>query len=390
MQNNKSSFLTKRIAPSVTNYQSKKTGIKFNLHTPQNNKPENLKQQEELKIQLASPRDNKSLLKKNKVKLPHSLVMMRNMKSSSHSLNNLYNFFAKADTDKGFIEFLKTPNGRFQTFLNIKSAANKDHIRFLNDMKSLNEDYDLSSDFENSFEYSGNLTNTEAYSENYDELDFSEEEHDYAENNIVNDLGDLSIKLSEMGLLDLSLDTVELTNNKINETSKQFPWLDIGRLDLASLTLRNSDSLNQIPLAVDMQSQNRSIDEILDAFDKDITSSLETVLKNNPRVSKQINKYIAETNFKNTDPEAILDFYIFASVKGYQEEANHVLMRALAEQAYTEEEAVDENGVEIFSKLFNFATELGLIGNVEEFSRNFHCGEKVLSYQINFRKLIPY
>jgi hypothetical protein len=180
----------------------------------------------------------------------------------------------------------------------------------------------------------------------------------------------LANRLGELGLENLAYKLIEKIDDNINTLNKKHPWISAQRLDFATAALRNSndyhDEITHLKTRVDRP--NLDIEKVLEIFKQDLDDTNDQAKVHNPKLVKLLKKFIDKTQFEYADATSIRDFYMYASITGYQEEANKVLMKGIAAQ--NEDPRRTNTSNDVLDKLFAFAVKEKLIENPEQFIQN--------------------
>lgn len=384
----KDSYIT-RIAPRILNYLNIKTGTRFNLYSPNNYSYGQFIENPESK---KNPESNKFVFKNiifapkrftlSKERIPRlNKLTIKALRANDSNLDRLTKFFKKIKPEKhkALLEFLRTPNGKFQAFYSIKKAMFNEHhktLQWLEDIGAYDDEmydeYDTSGG--NISLASNNTGSDEVVNDSYAHSYSTEDYEDYDKDQLtINKSVELSNILAKIGLNELSLKVLERIDKITMSLKKKFDWVHSPKLDLAINTLRNSSSNDDEPNAIDA---NRNSDyiptgKILEIFKEDLEASATNNLKRDPQVSRLLNSFIKDFDYHNIDSDTILEFFMYASTKGYQKEANEVLLRSLIAQPMPgEKQGFDLTNAETLSMLLDFAIKNKLIQDPEAFKSN--------------------
>jgi hypothetical protein len=302
------------------------------------------------------------------------------LKNSSQDLQRLNNFFSdmtKNIYERGdssairFLKFLKSPQGDYLTSHLINKALFNEAFKIQKEIQIFDEgDSGQYSDQKGLLERSGFIAtqeNQESKADIPDEIMKKMASEAQAANyiinsiNLVNHLGDLTVDK-------LAHKLIEKIDDNIDTLNKKYPWISAPKLVFATLALRNSSDYHgeATNLGINVASLNSGIEQVLEIFKQDLDETREQAKVHNPKLVKLLNRFIDKTQFRQADATNIRDFYMYASIKGYQEEANQVLMRGIAAQN-EDPHHTDTINVYILDKLFAFAVEEKLIENPQKF-----------------------
>jgi hypothetical protein len=302
------------------------------------------------------------------------------LKNSSQDLQRLNDFFSdmsKNIYEKGdksamqFLQFLKSPQGDYLTTHLINKALLNEAFKIQKAIKAFDESSDGNfSDQQELLESSGSIAtkeNQEPRDEIPDEVIRKAKSVDRADNYIINSI-DLVNHLGDLTLDKLAHKFIERIDNNIDTLNKKYPWISPNEVLLATLALRNSNDYNgeTTNLRINEGSLDSGIEQVLEIFKEDLDETKNQAKARNPKLAKLLNKLIDKTQFRQADATDIRDFYMYASIKGYQEEANQVLMKAIAAQNEDPEKTNTAN-VYVLDKLFAFAVKEKLIENPQQF-----------------------
>jgi hypothetical protein len=302
------------------------------------------------------------------------------LKNSSQDLQRLNDFFSdisKSVYEKGdasairFLQFLKSPQGDYLTSHLINKALFNEAFKIQKEIQIFDEgDSGKYSDQKGLRERSGFIATQESQKPEEDipdEIMNKMASEGRAANYIINSIN-LVNHLGDLTLDKLAHKLIEKIDDNIDTLNKKYPWISAPKLVFANLALRNSNDYHgeATNLGINENSLNLSIEKVLEIFKQDLDETREQAKVRNPKLVKLLNKFIDKTQFRQADATNIRDFYMYASIKGYQEEANQVLMRGIAAQN-EDPRHTDTINVYILDKLFAFAVEEKLIENPQEF-----------------------
>lgn len=298
------------------------------------------------------------------------------LKRSSQNLESLNNFFSKLKEDifqkadkssAKFLKFLKSSQGEYLTnhFIN-KALFNEVH-QIPKDIKAFDEDnQSKSAEQQGLLARSGFIATQDDSSFEVEKPAKEKTSGDKAENiilrgvNLANYLGELGLENTVHKLID----KLDIYTDKLN---KRYPWINPQRLDLATVALRNTNHDQALGLGINEYS-HLGIKELLEIFKDDLDDMQDESKISNPKLTKLLNKLIDKTQFEHADATSIRDFYMHASLKGYQEKANQVLMTAFSLLDSDTAKTKTEDAY-ILNHLVNFAMKENLITNLEEIKK---------------------
>lgn len=273
--------------------------------------------------------------------------------SNSQDLETLNKFFSdmrdniyQADASAiGFLKFLKSPQGDYLATNLINKALFHEAFKIEKDIKG----------------------NQESEDKMMKEMASDDRVAAYIDNST-----NLANRLGEVGLENLAYKLIEKIDDNIDTLNKKYHWISAQRLDFATLALRNSNDYHNgiTDSEITVNNLNLDLEEVLEIFKQDLDATKDQAKDqakdHNPKLVKLLKKFIDNTQFKYANATSIRDFYIDASIQGYQEEANQVLMKGIAAQNEDPHKTKTQN-VYILDKLFAFAVKEKLIENPAEF-----------------------
>jgi hypothetical protein len=387
-----------KVYPSFSKFQHKVKDISVNVFNPKQTGIPRTISESAKDVTESSLRDVKELSKISKtLRIPkHKQITKHDrseaekyqkiteLKNSSRDLQSLNNFFSdmtknisgKADTSAlEFLKFLKTrPGNSLASYLINTALFNEAHK-----IQDVIKAFDGSDD--NKFSDQKGLLESSGFIATKENQDFGEEiPYEVIKrkasadrvNHYINKSKNLVNHLSYLGLKNLAHKLIKKIDSNIDILNKKYPWINPPRLDFATLTLRNSNDYNGKATILEINSANLNlgIKKVLDRFKNDLKN-----FNNQEKTTKSelvepiLKKLIDETPFKKVNATSIRDFYMCASITGYQEEANQVLMKAIAAQNEDPEKTNAKN-IYVLNKLFAFAVKEKLIKDPEQFIKD--------------------